>query len=143
MTAGCLCFRARRVSRAITRVYDEALRPLGLQATQLTLMNAIAMAGPAGSSVPRLTEVLAMDATTLSRNLRPLAAAGFVAIGRAAADRRVRTVALTEAGHARLAAALPLWQGAHARVQSALGPEAAGDLLDAFDRTTAALRPPA
>lgn len=143
MTAGCLCFRVRRVSRAITRVYDEALRPVGLQATQLTLLNAIAMGGPDGTSFPRLTAILAMDATTLSRNLRPLAAEGLVAIGRRPEDRRVRTVALTDGGAARLRAALPLWQDAHGRILSALGPEAAGDLLHAFDRTTAALGPPA
>ena len=48
MADQCLCFRARRVSRALTRIYDEALRPLGIQATQLTLLNAIALTGEAG-----------------------------------------------------------------------------------------------
>ena len=47
MADQCLCFRARRVSRALTRRYDEALRPLGIQATQLTLLNAIALSGRA------------------------------------------------------------------------------------------------
>ena len=53
MTADCLCFRARRVSRVITRLYDESLRPLGIQATQLTLLNAIAMSGERKSEVGR------------------------------------------------------------------------------------------
>ena len=43
MADECLCFRARRVSRALTRIFDEVLRPIGIQATQLTLLNAIAL----------------------------------------------------------------------------------------------------
>jgi DNA-binding transcriptional ArsR family regulator len=86
--AECLCFRARRVSRVLTRHFDEALRPLGIQATQLTLLGSIAGPGPGGQTMPRLVEMLAMDATTLSRNLRPLEKAGLVAIGRSDKDKR-------------------------------------------------------
>jgi DNA-binding MarR family transcriptional regulator len=68
MADQCLCFRARRVSRALTRMYDEALRPLGIQATQLTLLNAIALSGAEGGPMSATAEVLAMDGTTLSRN---------------------------------------------------------------------------
>lgn len=49
MAADCLCFRARRVARALTRMYDQALRPLGIQATQLTLLNAVAVSGERGA----------------------------------------------------------------------------------------------
>src|SRR5690606_30465729 len=116
MTAGCLCFRTRRLSRLITRAYDEALRPIGLQATQLTLLNAIAMGREAGQLMPRIASILAMDATTLSRNLRPLERDGLIVIGRREDDRRVRVARLTAAGEARLEAALPLWQEAHDRI---------------------------
>jgi DNA-binding MarR family transcriptional regulator len=139
MAADCLCLRARRVSRALTRMYDDALRPLGIHATQLTLLNAITMCGSA-ATMPLLAEVLAMDPTTLSRGLRPLEKDGLVRIARSPADRRVRLIALTEAGERMVAEALPRWEEAHARIVSLLGPEGAIDLRDRFDATTAAAR---
>ncbi|HEX6090406.1 MAG TPA: MarR family winged helix-turn-helix transcriptional regulator [Gemmatimonadales bacterium] len=138
MTADCLCFRARRVSRVITRLYDESLRPLGIQATQLTLLNAIAMSGERGAMMGRLADVLALDATTLSRNLRPLVALRLVKLARPPGDRRVRLARLTPAGERLVADALPLWTSAHRRVVSMLGPEAAAELRDLFDAAAAA-----
>ncbi len=139
--AECLCFRARKVSRVLTRLYDEALRPLGIQATQLTLLSAIAAAGEAGQTMPRLTGVLAMDPTTLSRNLRPLEKAGLAEIGRAEKDRRVRVARLTPEGERMLSEALPLWRKAQHQVVKSLGEEAATDLRDRFDATAAAAPP--
>ncbi len=137
MAAECLCFRARRVSRALTRLYDEELRPLGIQATQLTLLNAVALSGETGARVSALAEFLAMDGTTLSRNLRPLERAGLVEIGRLPSDRRVRVVELTPAGQRLIEEALPFWQRAHERIVALLGPEAAGELRESFDATVA------
>lgn len=139
MTAECLCFRARRVSRALTRLYDEALRPLGIHATQLTLLNAVVMSG---GSMSRIADVLAMDGTTLSRNLKPLEKGGFVRIERLPGDRRVRVAKLTPAGERLLEEALPLWTQAHERVVGALGAELAADLRDRFDATSAAAAAP-
>ena len=96
--AECLCFRSRRLARVLTRHFDEALRPAGIQATQLTLLAAIAGPGPAGQSMPRLHEFLAMDPTTLSRNLKPLQNGGLVIVERAEADKRARIVKLTADG---------------------------------------------
>lgn len=141
MAADCLCFRARRASRAITRVYDDAVRPLGIHATQLTLLNAIALGGEAGGMMGRLTEVLAMDATTLSRNLRPLIAARLVRLGRDPADRRLRIARLTPAGERLLSDALPLWTAAHRRVVSLLGQDTAAALRDLFDAAASASGP--
>jgi len=140
MTADCLCFRARRVSRALTRMYDEALRPLGIQATQLTLLNAVALCGERGATMARLADTLAMDGTTLSRNLRPLERAQLVRIARHPDDRRVRLASLTAAGARTVAEALPLWRAAHERVVGALGAEASLELRERFDRTVAATR---
>lgn len=138
MTADCLCFRARRVSRALTRMYDDALRPLGIQATQLTLLNAVAMHGERGATMARLAEILAMDTTTLSRALKPLETAGLLQVARMETDRRVRIARLSEAGARCVQAALPLWTAAHARVVDALGAESALDLRERFDSVTAA-----
>ncbi len=137
MTADCLCFRARRTARAITRLYDDALRPLGLQATQLTLLNAIAMGmariGPTGAPMRLLADQLAMDLTTMSRNLRPLEKAGLIVVDRQEGDRRVRMVRLAPAGEVRLVEALPRWREAHAKVVTALGEEGAIRLREGFD----------
>lgn len=139
MAAECLCFRVRRVSRALTRMYDEALQPLGLQSTQLTLLNAITMADTGGgAAMGRLADILALDPTTLSRNLRPLEKAGLVRVARSPSDRRVRLVLLTPAGQRRVEDAFPLWQQAHERVVAALGSDAAAELRDRFDATVAA-----
>ncbi len=134
----CLCFRARRVSRALTRLYDEALRPLGLQATQLTLLSAIAAGAERGQTMARLTAGLSMDATTLSRNLRPLEKMGLAQVGRSDRDKRVRVAKLTPKGEQMLLQALPLWRQAQDEVVRALGADEAFDLRQRFDATAAA-----
>jgi DNA-binding MarR family transcriptional regulator len=141
LAADCLCFRARRTARAITRLYEEALRPVGLHAPQLTLLGAVGMAGEDGQTMRRLSEMLAMDLTTLSRNLRPLERDGLVTVGRLEGDRRVRVVHLTAAGDAMLLRALPLWERAHADVVTALGDTAAQALRQSFDAATRATTP--
>lgn len=142
MSDQCLCFRARRVSRALTRMYDEALRPLGIQATQLTLLNVIALNGEQGGPMSATAEVLAMDGTTLSRNLHPLEKAGLVRVTRDPADRRVRIALLTPAGRRLIQQALPLWRRAHRQVVAALGPDQARELRDRFDATVLAAAEP-
>ena len=143
IAADCLAFRVRRVSRVLTRLYDEALRPLGIQATQLTLLNAVVLCDEAsngeGAAMGRLAEVLAMDLTTLSRNLRPLEKSRLVEIARLPADRRVRVARVTRSGRQLIENALPLWRHAHARVVEALGDQEAEELKTAFDATVQCL----
>lgn len=139
--ADCLCFRARRAARLITRAYDEALRPLGIQATQLTLMSAIAVAGESGQAMGRLADVLALDAATLSRNLRLIEASGLAVISRSEKDRRVRIVRLSAEGERVLAEALPLWRAAQAEVVRALGGgDEAADLRGRLDGASRAMQ---
>ena len=139
MAADCLCFRARRTARTITRAYDTALRPTGLQATQVTLMNAVALGPDGAQPMGRLSDILGLDLSTLTRNLRPLVSAGLIEIRRGQADRRVRVVRLTEAGQARLVAALPHWNRAHAQIVAALGEATSLDLRATLDTVTQAL----
>lgn len=145
ITAECLAFRVRRASRVLTRLYDEALRPLGIQATQLTLLNAVTLCDASsgdGAAMSRLADVLAMDLTTLSRNLRPLEKSRLVEVTRSPNDRRVRIARLTSAGRQLIANALPLWKHAHSRVVDALGSKQAAELRNAFDATVAAVNRP-
>ena len=132
----CLCFRARRTARLITRMYDEALRPLGLQPTQLTLLSAITLLTRRdGRPVPLgvVADTLALDVTTLSRNVRALEKAGHVRLATDAVDRRVRLTSLTPTGERMLARAVPRWAEAHARIVAALGSEQAAGLQLALD----------
>jgi DNA-binding MarR family transcriptional regulator len=99
-------------------LYDDMLRPSGLRATQFSLLAVIRLTG--SGTITALADAAVMDRTTLTRNLKPLAEAGLVAV-RAGDDARVREVTLTAAGRARLAAAQPCWEKAQRRMTDALG----------------------
>jgi DNA-binding MarR family transcriptional regulator len=113
----CACLHTRMTARAVTRVYDEALRPAGLKVTQLTLLAAIDN-GVSGS-ISHLAEILAFERTTLTRNLQLLRQAGLIT----PKDGTGRSVAydLSETGQAAMARAIPLWELAQARIENAVG----------------------
>jgi DNA-binding MarR family transcriptional regulator len=117
----CACHKVRMVARAVTRTYDEVLRPTGLRATQLALL--VAVATGEAASIAALAEVLGMDRSTLTRNLGPLESEGLVAIGREG-WRRSRRLEITRQGRERLREALPLWKKAQEALKSQLGERA-------------------
>jgi DNA-binding MarR family transcriptional regulator len=114
----CACHKVRMAARAVTRAYDDALRPVGLRATQLAVLVAIAVEG--AMSITALAKFMVMDRSTLTRNLRPLEEEGHVAIG-LEGWRRSRTLGVTEKGRSRLAEALPLWKHAQETLRRKLG----------------------
>lgn len=114
----CMCHKARMAARAITRGYDEALRATGLRATQLSVLAAVGARG--ALSIKALADSLAMERSTLTRNLRPLEEKGYVLLAPEARHRR-RMLTLTAAGRAALAAALPLWEAAQRATKRRLG----------------------
>jgi DNA-binding MarR family transcriptional regulator len=116
---GCLCFNIRKSARAITQLYEDALRPTGLRATQFSLLVATRVMGTA--TINDLAKGLAMDRTTLTRNLRPLEKQGFIRILPGKKDRREREVTLTLAGQEILSEALPLWETVQKTVIETLG----------------------
>ena len=122
----CTCTNLRKAARVVTKIYDAAFRPIGLRATQFTLLASLSHRG--GLPQTRLAEVLVIDRTTLTRNLRPLVGRGFVRVDRDG-DRRIRRISLTEAGKAILAEALPLWRKAQSRLVESLGRERWSDFL--------------
>ncbi len=101
----------------MSRLYDDELRVVGLRTTQYSLLRVLEQVGEMRQG--DLGEVASLDQTTLTRNLRPLLKAGWVAV-RSGADRREKRVALTEAGTAKLAQARPAWERAQARLQQLL-----------------------
>jgi len=114
----CACQKVRMAARAVTRAYDDALRPVGLRATQLAVLVAIAVEG--AMSITALAKFMIMDRSTLTRNLRPLEGEGLVAVG-LEGWRRSRTIEVTEKGRLRLAEALPLWKQAQETLRRKLG----------------------
>jgi DNA-binding MarR family transcriptional regulator len=137
MAKSCICFSARQAARALTRIYDAALRPAGIRSTQLALLNAIRLLGPA--AVKRLAAAVVADRTTLGRNLRLLEREGLVRIG-PGKDLRERSVELTARGEQRLAAAFPLWEAAQAEVEKRLGREELERLQALLRALTGAVR---
>lgn len=105
----CSCFAVRRAARVITQHYDRHLRPTGLRATQFTLLTVLALGGPLPLS--RVADRLGTERTTLTRNLRPLIARGFVRT-KPGKDRRVQLLAITARGVAAAESALPQWREA-------------------------------
>src|SRR5438874_8726599 len=93
----CLCNALRQASRAVSRLYDEELRGVGLRTTQYSLLRTLARAGQVRQG--DLSGLTSLDETTLTRNLRPLVAAGWVAV-RSGEDRREKLVTITAAGTA-------------------------------------------
>jgi DNA-binding MarR family transcriptional regulator len=114
----CMCHKARMAARSITRAYDDALRSTGLRATQVSVLAAVGARG--ALSIQSLADSLAMDRTTLTRNLRPLEEQGYVALA-PEGRHRSRMLSLTTAGQAMLLAAVPLWEEAQRSIKRRLG----------------------
>lgn len=104
--------------RVITRAYDEALRPSGLRITQFTVLVAIGYGAP--GSIGELADWLAMERTTLTRNLKLLEKEGLIT-KRTGIHHRSRMAELTASGRARVELAYPLWQAVQREYRDCLG----------------------
>src|SRR5829696_4180333 len=114
----CLCLHLQRATRTVARRFDEALRPLALSSGQFSLL--MSLNRPEPPTIGSVASLLAMDRTTLTANLKPLARRGLVSVQVDAADRRNRRLVLTPAGRALLATALPVWQHEHRTIEDLL-----------------------
>jgi DNA-binding MarR family transcriptional regulator len=115
----CLCLHVQRAARALARRFDEALRPLGLTNGQFSLL--MSLNRPDAPGMGEVAALLAMDRTTLTANLKPLAKRGLMKATVDRADKRSRRLTLTPAGRALLAAAVPIWRRTHAATERLLG----------------------
>lgn len=127
----CHCAAIRQAARTVTRFYDQALAPVGLRVTQYSLLATLSRGGPMTIGV--LAGRMAMDRATLGHNLRPLQAAGLVAM-RAGDDRRSRVVALTPDGEAKLREGEPVWRDAQRGFEAAFGRDDARALRSTMTR---------
>ena len=114
----CSCFAARRAARVITQHYEQLMRPSGLRATQFTTLVVLSIGGP--QPLTRLADHLGVERTTLTRNLRPLLARGWVKES-TADDQRVRVLAITKSGTSAAKGALPNWREAQKSIARRLG----------------------
>jgi DNA-binding MarR family transcriptional regulator len=128
-----MCGSLRRASRALTQLYEQALRPLGLRATQLTILQVLARAGEVSQG--QLGEMLAMDSTTLTRTLDIMRRHGWTT-ARRGKDKRERRLRLAQAGELKLNRALPVWDRVQSRLRRQLGEKTWKSFLQLTNQVT-------
>ena len=133
---GCSCHRLRKLTRLMTQRYDQALAPAGVNVNQFAILRR-AQVEPKSISVLALE--LGMDRTTLSRDLKPLVAAGWVVLRSSQDDARQRRIEVTPAGTEVIAAARPLWHETQTDIEALLGHEQVSQLHAALDHATGQL----
>jgi DNA-binding MarR family transcriptional regulator len=132
----CMCASFRRTSRALTQIYEDALRPVGLRVTQFTVLQTLSLAGEVTQG--ELGQILAMDSTTLTRTLTIMGRHGWIA-KRRGEDRREWRMRLSKAGETEFKQALPHWEKAQTRLRRQLGDELSDNLMKLTQKITNAL----
>jgi DNA-binding MarR family transcriptional regulator len=101
--------RVRMLNRVVTDIYDQGLRPVGLKASQLNVLVAVAKLQVAHPSV--VCRILRLDESTLSRNVERMKAKGWLRV-EPGDDARTQPLRLTSSGKRLLARAVPAWERA-------------------------------
>ncbi len=122
----CPAFNIRAASRIITQIFDDTLKPSGLQITQFAVLVGVHILDTPSINV--LAKGLVMDRTTLTRGLKPLENEGFIKMI-TGDDRRTRFVKLTAKGKSVMEKALPYWEEARGIVAKEFGEQNLGGLL--------------
>ena len=133
---GCTNFKTRHFARLLTRHYDAALAEAGLRVTQYALLGHVRHLGPIAPG--ELARQMGLDASTLTRNLQPLLAAGWLQQS-AGRDARARSIVLTDAGAAKHSEAQRHWKQAQLRINALLGAERVAALHALIDDCASAL----
>src|SRR5262249_34246268 len=116
----CIAVRLRLLNRVITNFYDDALRHLGLKVSQLNILIVTARLGLARPA--QVCEILQLDASTLSRNVKPLQAHGWLEVV-PEEDARSQPFRLTAPGKRLIEKAIPAWEKAQQQASELLGSE--------------------
>ena len=135
----CLCLHVQRAARAAARLFDDALKPVGLTNGQYSLL--MALNRPVPARIVDLVPFLAMDRTTLTAALKPLERRGLVEIAADPMDRRTKRLRLTQDGRTVLARAVPIWRDTHDLLDTLIG-DVDGDALRRDLRAIGAVRRP-
>ena len=133
---GCTHLRLRQLMRRLDQHYDLELARVGLRTTQYSLLSHIVKLGPMAPGA--LARAMKMQPSTLTRNLQPLVAAGWVQVG-AGPDGRSRSVSCTPEGRAKRMEGQRRWKSAQLALNAQLGPARVADLHLLIDRCMAVL----
>jgi DNA-binding MarR family transcriptional regulator len=131
ITTQCIGVRIRMLNRSVSRIYDEQLRSHGLKFSQMNILAAITRNAPVQPS--RIAEILCIEKSTLSRNVRVMQSNGWIESipGEAGNTQLLRT---TQKGLQLLKRAMPAWRTAQNRIKSLLGDGAITSIRGAVDR---------
>ena len=135
----CIAVRLRLLNRVVTNFYDDALRPLGLKVSQLNILIVTARLGLARPA--QVCDILQLDASTLSRNVKPLRAHGWLEVVEEE-DARAQPFRLTPQGKRLIEKAVPAWEEAQRQAAELLGGEGVA-LLDRAAKKLRQTRPEA
>ncbi|WP_131112994.1 MarR family winged helix-turn-helix transcriptional regulator [Lichenihabitans psoromatis] len=128
----CNCTALRQTARHVTRLYDDALEPVGIGVNQYAVLSRLDKFGP--TAIQPLAQALVMDRSTLGHLVRPLEQRRLVSLTVSEQDRRSRLLVLTAEGRALLARARPLWAEAQSRFETTFGAAVASDLRSVLKR---------
>lgn len=134
---GCTCFSLRKLTRAVTRLYDQHLAEAGLKTTQYSLLKNI---DKEPLPITELAERLSMERTTLTRNLKPLMDSGWVEL-KPGVDPRQRIPTITKTGRDTIKLATQAWKRAQIELQKTIGDQAVRDLHAQLDTALNKLTP--
>ena len=134
---GCTNFRLRRLTRMVSRHYDAHVAASGLKTTQYSLLSHVLSLGPLRPV--DLADAMNVDASTLTRNLKPMLAAGWLTQSEGP-DARSRLIAITDTGRAKRAEAQRLWRTAQMELNEMLGVERVVALHQLIDDSIALLQ---
>jgi DNA-binding MarR family transcriptional regulator len=129
----CTCASFRRASRLLSQIYEDALRPLGMRATQFTILQAFSLAGEVSQG--QLGQMLGMDSTTLTRTLTIMSRQGWIT-KRRGEDRREWRMRLSKKGEAQFKSAMPFWQQAQDGLRERLGNQLSDNLMKLTNEVT-------
>ena len=127
---GCSNAKLRQLTRRVSQHYDHEMGKIGLKTTQYSLLSQVMHRGPIRPG--DLAKAMVLDASTLTRNLKPLVAAGWLTVG-AGTDDRSHLVAITQVGRDKRAAAQRRWKAAQDSLNELLGVERVVALHDLID----------
>jgi DNA-binding MarR family transcriptional regulator len=129
---GCSNARLRQLTRRVSQHYDHEMAKIGLKTTQYSLLSQVVHRGPIRPG--DLAKAMVLDASTLTRNLKPLVAAGWLTVG-VGTDSRSHLIGITEAGREKRSEAQRRWKAAQESLNELLGVERVLALHELIDRS--------
>ena len=132
LPTGCTNFKLRQLTRRLSMHYDAEMAKVGLKTTQYSLLSHVLKLGPLRPG--ELARAMTMDASTLTRNMKPLVTAGWIALG-AGSDARSRLVSITDAGRDKRIEAKRHWKVAQDGINQRLGVQSVQALHSLVDES--------